>query len=304
LKRGAAPTRKHNIPQACGYMKLRQLLTLFTNHVDAWGLTLIIVALCLVLHDATSVAHLGLLITLTLTCWLAFAFNDFCDAPFDAQDALKRQRNFFSGNPVPRALIIASGWLIIGALCMMYTGLGGRGLFVLGLSLVALWAYSAPPLRLKSRPVFDLLMHGVFVQTFPYLACMYLINAMWAPIDYALAAVFFLSSVSAQLEQQARDFDVDSKTDTNFATTVGLGTTVWLMRGTSVLLGLVVIMALLGQIVPVKLLPFIVIGLPLIVHRFTRRKGEPRSQRLSMLTLLVALVYLGGIWGAALLRTQ
>lgn len=281
---------------------LRGLFTLLTNHMDAWGLTLVIGTLCLVIHSAISADRIGLLLVLGVTCWLAFAFNDYCDAPYDAQDEGKRRRNFFVLCPLPRRYLAIGALVIVGALFAAYAGYGERGLIVFGVSLGALWAYSAPPLRLKSRPGFDLVMHAVFVQTFPYFACLVLIGATWTALDFVMLTVFALSSLAAQLEQQARDFAVDSRTDTNFATAVGLRPTVWLLRAASILFSAVLIAAFATRIIPMHILPFGLIGLPVVAHRFIRRANQPRSQRLVTVAILLALLYMGGIWSVVLLR--
>jgi 1,4-dihydroxy-2-naphthoate octaprenyltransferase len=291
----------------------RHWLKLFTSHLDAWLFALLIAAACLWLHAALTLAHLGLLLTLTATCWAAFAFNDYHDAAFDAQDPIKRDRNFFArqcAQGTPRSCRSCRAWARAGGggtlaiLALGYAPFGARGWLVLVVCVAALWAYSAPPVRLKSRPLLDLLMHAVFVQTFPYLACLFLIGASWTVLDRAILAALFLSSLAAQLEQQARDFEVDSRTDRNFATTVGLLPTVWLMRACSALFSALMLLMVVSQTVPLYLLPFGLIALPIVLHRFVRRAAQPRSQRLMMISLLCALAYLGGLWGVAWLRAR
>jgi hypothetical protein len=93
------------------------------------------------------------------------------------------------GRPLPP--LVLAGWLL-----WLVSGL-------------VAWAYSAPPLRLKMRPGLDLLTHALFVQTFPYVVSLVLIRARWGLLDWVLLAILFLASLTAQLEQQARDFVVD-----------------------------------------------------------------------------------------------
>ena len=270
------------------------LRALFVNHLDAVLLTFVIGGLCLALHDAFSWKTLFLLIGMALVAWLAFAYNDLCDAPYDAQDAKKRRRNFFTRQGSLRY------WYSIAPLALSIAALsflqfGERGLLLIGTALAAVWAYSAPPLRLKSRPLFDLITHALFVQTFPYFICLFLIGVAWQPIDYLLLTLFFLSSLSAQLEQQARDYRVDKRTDRNFTTQAGLRTTIHMLRlSTALLVALSLLGALLG-IVPPLLYPLGIVSAPLIWHRFARRASQPRSERLVWTMGILAALYISGV---------
>jgi chlorophyll synthase len=275
-------------------MTSARLQALFINHLDAILLTFVIGALCLVLHEALNGQTLFLLIGMALVAWLAFAYNDLCDAPYDAQDPKKRRRNFFTRQGSLRYWYIAAPIALSVAL-LSFLQFGERGLVLIGVALIALWAYSAPPLRLKSRPFFDLITHALFVQTFPYFICLFLIGVTWQPIDYLLLSLFFLSSLSAQLEQQARDYKIDRRTDRNFTTQAGLRTTIRLLRlSTALVVVLGASGALLGIIPPI-LYPLGLVALPLIWHRFARRGTQPRSERLVWTMGILAAVYIGGV---------
>jgi 4-hydroxybenzoate polyprenyltransferase len=149
-------------------MSKRSLTTLFTNHMDAWGVALIIAALALGVHDALSLRTAPVLLAVAGFYWLGFAFNDYQDAPFDALDEEKGRGNFFVANPIPArwvALGLATLGIIFGVGAL--TLYGFRGILILTVSLSVIWAYSARPLRLKSRPGFDLLIHTFFVEAYP-----------------------------------------------------------------------------------------------------------------------------------------
>jgi chlorophyll synthase len=277
------------------------LRSLLTNHIDACGVTLIIAAVCTILHGSAGGATLPYLFTLTLTAWLAFAVNDYYDAPYDAADPFKRGRNFFvQHTPSQPALITVLG-CVVSLITFGFLQYGQRGLLQVIVALIAIWAYSAPPLRLKSRPIFDLIMHGLFVETAPYYATLYILGVIWTPLDYTLLALFFLGSLSAQLEQQARDFEVDQQQERNFATLVGLRPTVLFLRVLSTLFMAVGIITFFGGVIPFYFIGFALIGLPVILHRFIRRADQPRSQPLIMAVLLGELVYLGAVWSVAAL---
>ena len=93
---------RHNL----GRMKAQQpaWIALLLNHVDAWVVTLVLGAAAIWLHDAFSWQNAYLVVALTAAYWLAFAFNDYCDAAFDGLDPLKGPRNYFVGRDVSRPL--------------------------------------------------------------------------------------------------------------------------------------------------------------------------------------------------------
>lgn len=268
------------------------LLSLFTNHFDAYGLTFIIAALCLVIHDAFNAESLFLLAGMAMLAWLAFAFNDYCDAPYDAQDSKKRSRNFFTRRG--RGWYLLVGAILTAAIALAAFGqYGWRGIGALVISLLVLWAYSAPPLRLKSRPVLDLFTHALFVQTAPYFIALFLIGASWLPLDYLMLTIFFLSSLAAQLEQQARDYEVDSATDTNFTTVFGRRVSVVLLRAATVTIVATAVLGAVSGIIPPALHPFGLIAAPILLHRLLRRVTEPRSEVLVMISVVLAIIYAG-----------
>lgn len=271
---------------------------LFFNHMDAWCLTLMIASVALLLHNAINLQTIILMLVFTAGYWLGFALNDYFDAPFDSQDASKAARNFFVRYHL-KAWQIALLILLVSAIAVLvFAPFGWKGALIVALALFIMWAYSAPPLRLKSRPLLDLLTHALFVQTFPYFACLVLIGATWQPVDFAILFILFLSSLAAQLEQQARDFEVDSKTDSNFTTRFGKPLTLRLLGIiNAAFMATILLNAALGTF-PAYLLPFGVVGLPVILHRFTRQFGAPRSEKLVFISVIIGMIYMGIIWSA------
>ena len=75
---------------------LRPSLTkLVTNHMDAWGVAMVISLLALVIHDGVSWNNLPILIAISGSYWFGFAYNDYQDATYDALDEQKKHDNFF-----------------------------------------------------------------------------------------------------------------------------------------------------------------------------------------------------------------
>lgn len=275
------------------FPSMKAATKLSLNHMDAWGTALIVSALALLNHDAFSTRTLLLLLALTTGYWLAFMLNDYFDAPFDAADRGKARRNFFVQHALGkgRALLVA---LFVSALIgAAFLQFGWRGLLILAVSLFVMWGYSAPPLRFKSRPGVDLLIHAIFVETYPYLVVLILIEAAWQTLDTVMMSVLFLSSTAAQLEQQIRDFEVDSQTGRTFATTIGRRPTRWLLRLVTALLILVFGVNVVNGTIPIYIAVFGLITLPIILTRLLRRRGSSRPEKLVLAMAAMALLYTG-----------
>lgn len=259
---------------------VRHLPKLFLSHVDAWCVTLVAGGVPLLVHDAFSRTSIHLLLTVVGFYWLAFALNDWYDAPHDAIDAEKGGRNFFVAVGLSNRQMM--GFVSVATLVLLpgIVQFGWRGWLLLAIGLLVMWAYSAPPLRLKSRPGLDLLTHMLFVESFPYWMMLFLLGLSWGALDWALLAFALLGSLTAQLEQQARDYEIDRLTDRNFTTTVGLEVTMRMLRGaTGVMFVLGVVGPLVG-VIPWYFVPFELLALPVLARRFMRPDWRPRSQRL------------------------
>jgi 4-hydroxybenzoate polyprenyltransferase len=269
---------------------------LLFNHADAWIVTLVIVLMALLIHDSVSASTLYLLVGITAGYWLAFAANDYYDAPFDAQEPVKAQRNFFVVHPVPkRAIVIVVG--IMGVLLMpAFAQFGRMGYAIVAISLFFMWAYSADPLRLKNRPGLDLATHAIFVETFPYIATLLLIGATWQKIDYIIIFCAILASLTAQLEQQIRDYDIDARTGGTFTTRFGIRSSAHLLRGATILLIVTVSYFILDGTVPLIFLPVALIPLPALLHRLVREPGQPRSQRYVQIAVTMGAVYVAALF--------
>lgn len=278
----------------------RSFFMLIVNHADAWGVTLVIAMLALLLHEAINPLNLLLVTAITVSYWLAFAYNDYCDAPYDAKDPGKARRNFFVNPPVTAGQLKLGMTLVVAFVTLVFLQYGGRGLLVLAMSMFIVWGYSAHPLRLKSRPGLDLLTHAIFVQTYPYFITTLLIDRGWLPVDIIMLAMFFCASLAAQLEQQARDYEVDSLTDRNFTTSVGLRYSIPLLKVTTGLLIAIAVFGFVSRELPLILVPFGLITLPVLLHRFARR-DRPRSERLVMVATVLALIYGSAMLGYFLL---
>lgn len=260
------------------------------KRIDAWGVSFIISALALVVHRAITLQTGLLLLAITLNYWLGYWLNDYFDAPHDSKDELKARQNLFVQCPDMRRYVVWIAGLVFGFSSVVFISFGWQGVVVLIVNFLVMWAYSAPPLRLKSRPGLDLLSHALFVQSWPYIICIWLVRADVTPLDCILLGICFLTSLSGQLNQQIRDYEVDSRTDTNFTTRIGIATTLVILKVSTMAAVLLFFAALLGGKLPWMLVPLSFLGIPKIIHLMLHRLDN--SQRIFPRHLVYAIMLL------------
>lgn len=159
-----------------------------------------------------------------------FAGNDYYDRHVDALDPKKKTRNPVCNGSVSeggvRALLVVSG--VLPLVASAYFGL--TAFAYTAFTLFVFFFYTAPPLRFKNKVVLDVLSHGLFINTFPYMFCLVALG------DFSFGSVFLLTalmmrSAMAQLLQEIRDHGVDSKVERNTAIVLGQRRAMWLVFG-------------------------------------------------------------------------
>jgi 4-hydroxybenzoate polyprenyltransferase len=268
--------------------------------MDAWGLTFVIISLFLLIHDVITPRNLTLMLAITTMYWLGFAVNDYYDVPYDAVDSTKSKRNAFILDARIKRSFRWIAFVVVAFAFAAFAQFGWRGIALFGFSLLILWGYSAPPLRLKSRPLFDLITHLLFVETYPYLVCLLLIAPQATMTDVLVLAFFGLASTGAQLEQQIRDYDVDRQFEQTFTTTFGIGLSSWILKTASAGLFMIGMVGLITQMLPLWMLPYLAMGTPSVLHRFFRPIDAPRPERLIRWTVITVMIYTSILWIYAL----
>lgn len=264
------------------------------KRIDAWGAGYIVCALALVMHDVLTLKTFLLMVMITINYWLGYWLNDYFDVPYDRKDAHKARFNIFLRRPIPRKWIVSIVVLTFAISAIPFLSFGWQGMSILLISYAIMWAYSAPPIRLKSRPGFDLLTHALFIQSWPYAICIWLTGTQWTLLDTLVVAICFLASLNGQLRQQIRDFDVDLQTDTNFATSVGLRTTRIILRVVTLVMIVLSMWALLSGNIPWLFVPLGLLGLPKVTHLLSLSFRQPTQgfpRRIMYVTMTLALVY-------------
>jgi 4-hydroxybenzoate polyprenyltransferase len=280
---------------------------LLLNHLDAWGIAFIITAIALINHNAVNWRTTLLLLAITAGYWLAFVVNDYFDAPFDAHHDEKAAGNFFvqaRSAAVSHAALILIVLPVTGLILFSFLQFGRRGLFMLAICLLIIWGYSAPPLRFKSRPGIDLLVHGLFVETFAYFVCLFLLQVSWKSLDYVILLLAFSSSTAAQLEQQLRDFEVDRRTGRTFTTVVGQEKSAVLLKSITLLIFLIAAGGIVSGVIPPYLWPIAVIAMPTLINRLLGRQRTFGVQRMGIVALLLAVGYTAVVYIVPVFSSQ
>jgi 4-hydroxybenzoate polyprenyltransferase len=155
--------------------------------------------------------------------FLAFCFsiNNYADVEGDRLDPAKVKKNpVASGMLSPREALALSTSI---ALCGLAIAVTMPNLISLGFYLVLVllgWAYSVPPLRLKGRPVADVVSHGfmlgVLLFLFGHSAAT---PELFSQEAILVSASIFTSSVIFELRNHLSDITADSISGT--VTTVG-----------------------------------------------------------------------------------
>ncbi|MFK7805357.1 MAG: UbiA family prenyltransferase [Anaerolineae bacterium] len=269
---------------------------LLHNHADAWIVTFVIASGVLLLHGAFSWPAVLLLFSITVGYWLAFALNDYFDRHVDALDAHKRHRNYFVVNRIP-AFAAISGFSV--STLLIAPGIlqfGYRGFLALLLCFGVMWAYSAPPIRLKSRPGIDLPIHALFVETFPYVLVMFLLKLDWTPLDFVILGLGVMASLTAQLEQQIRDVDIDfASGEKTFTILIGAENALLLLKLLSVTMVVYGISFMIIGTIPLWISPIGLLAVPAVLSRLYRRPGQPRPEHLIRPVVYLVLLYALGL---------
>lgn len=74
--------------------------------------------------------------------------------------------------------------------------------------------YSAPPLRFKERPVFDLISHGFFAGAFWFILPLLVFRAEWSWFHYLISLSIFYLSLTLELRNHLEDFVSDKEAGT------------------------------------------------------------------------------------------
>ncbi|MCB9438444.1 MAG: prenyltransferase [Anaerolineales bacterium] len=239
-----------------------------TRWSEFWAFTTILTWLGgLTAHHAYKVPldwRLGVVLIANLAAMAyAFMINDIEDAPDDALDP-----NRPKPNPVAtQELSLQVAWIATGSMAVVAAlgyAVAGWKTFVVGIvTLVLAHLYSWKPVRLKARPLVDILSHALFLSTLLFLASYFLyadkVGEFWVVIIGT-----FLISANGQLYNQVRDFEGDRIAKLhNTASILGKQLTNTLATGSVLGSLLCLIIAALIGIFPLWLGPIFLVSIPI-----------------------------------------
>lgn len=155
-----------------------------------------------------------LLINILLNVF-SFAINDIEDAEDDAKDPKKAKRNPISAKDMK----LTDAWILTWGCALLALGLAlplGGVVFAIALLTVVLgFLYSYKGFRLKSMPVVDIVSHGLFLGTLPFLVAALAGTGSWNMMIGILATLIFLVSAMGDIDNEIRDYKVDREQKIN-----------------------------------------------------------------------------------------
>ena len=214
-------------------LKLNAILKLsrWRQHVP-YTLPLVIAGALLAVNQVDAVLDwrlLAVVIANILAMTFAFMINDVVDAPDDALNPIKTKSNVISQG----ILSYQEGYWIAGAFFLLSASLfffGGWLSFLAGLAtLILSFAYSAPPLRLKSRPIVDVVSHILMLSALLMLSAYFIYDTQPNQAWWVIIAVT-MASAYGQFYNQVDDFETDKQAQLkNTAMLLGKQKTVFAM---------------------------------------------------------------------------
>lgn len=188
----------------------------FTRLSDYVHVLFLIFPLIFLISPADLFSYRTVIIFLANLCLTAFGymFNDLEDAEDDYHDAEKRMRNPIASGEITRrqSYLFSMFLLSVGLLLLLSIG---PFVFLLGIIYAFVgFVYSWRSLRLKSRPIFDLVSHVLFLGVLQFLTT----YAAFRPLDlFVVPFLMIIVPVSLMNEviHEMIDFDVDKKTKIN-----------------------------------------------------------------------------------------
>lgn len=139
-----------------------------------------------------------------LAVTFAFMVNDLADAPDDARDPARAARNAVASG----ALTARTGWAVSGAVAgaalALYAALPAPAALTGGVTLLLGLLYSWRPVRLKARPIADVIAHLLMLSALLVLAGYLAFDAAPGRVWWVVAAAGLISAYG-QLYNQVRD---------------------------------------------------------------------------------------------------
>jgi chlorophyll synthase len=239
----------------------------------------------------------------------ALLINDAYDVPGDMVNPRKADAPLVLGHISARWATGAAYLIGLAALAVSLFVSPWLTLVTGGL-LVGAWAYSVPPLRLKTRPGADVVSNALGVGVLPLLGGWCIVRSL-EDFPWVMLLLGLLVATALYVPTTLVDYDADREVGyTTIATTWGprltywLGATCWLAANV-----LTVLLAAAGNVMPHRMLPILAVGAPLLLLEYAVFIGRPGrgvavfnglivlSWTFLLVNVSFALMY-GGMWVA------
>lgn len=210
--------------------------------------------------DAVDWRLIPILIGNIITMSAAFVINDIEDAPDDALDPKKRERNVISNGTLDETTGRLAFWGMC-AVAFALFALGGPWTALWGgVTLLVAYTYSARPIRLKSRPIVDVISHAYGAGTQVIIVGYFLYDADPGPAWFIIIAITLISAYG-QFYNQLDDYDVDKAAGLNNTTILmGKGLATVTMYAFLVIPVICVVLALEAAVFPEWLATVALVG--------------------------------------------
>ena len=251
----------------------------FTRLGDYVHVLFLIFPLIFLISPADLFSYRTVIIFLANLCLTAFGymFNDLEDAEDDYNDVEKRIRNPIASGEITRRQSYLFNLFLLSVGLLLLLSLSPF-VFLLGIiyALVG-FVYSWKSLRLKSRPILDLVSHVLFLGVLQFLTT----YAAFRPLDLSIAPFLMIIvpiSVMNEILHELQDYEVDR--DTEITNTVQRFERSDIKRFLFALLGLVVVgFSLIIFTLPVEN-RLITIPVSVVVGIFTLYRLNLRTSRI------------------------
>jgi len=155
--------------------------------------------------------------TVILLFGFVFSINDCFDTKEDKLDKDKKNPIVLERINLKQGLAFSVFLAISGLALSMVLGLKVFLLFFT--TIVFAFLYSAPPVRMKGRPLLDLFSHGLFAGALIFLIPVLVFNNQLTFFHYLIAFSLFYFSITLEIRNHIEDYETDKKA--GLKTTVG-----------------------------------------------------------------------------------
>ena len=185
----------------------------FTRLFDYVHVLVLIFPLILLISPADLFSSKTALVFVANLCLTAFGYmyNDLEDAEDDYHDLEKRKRNPVSSGEITRRQSYFFNLVLVSAGLYLFSLISPLVLVLGGVFTMVGFVYSWRTLRLKSRPILDLVSHVIFLGAFQFLTT----YAAFRPLDLSVIPFLMIVvpfSLMNEVIHEMKDYDVDKET--------------------------------------------------------------------------------------------